>query len=175
MVTVPVSMEKVRDGYKNKLEEKLSAEHVEVVDTSEFGGGGEFAALIVSSQFEGKALIARNKLVNSALEEELKTFHAFSQKCFTPEQWKVFGCKDPTCETKAKFAKETVDQISKLEFTNEKTKYSNDALTMTTEMMRIYVLEAAHRAAAQAKSEGSQVVELEQFEKVLPQLLLDFA
>ena len=46
---------------------------------------------------------------------------------------------------------------------------------MTTEMMRIYVLEAAHRAAAQAKSEGSQVVELEQFEKVLPQLLLDFA
>ena len=48
---------------------------------------------------------------------------------------------DPTSETKAKFAKETVDQISKLEFTSEKTKYSNDALTMTTEMMRIYVLE----------------------------------
>ena len=82
---------------------------------------------------------------------------------------------DPTCETKAKFAKETVDQISKLEFTSEKTKYSNDALTMTTEMMRIYVMEAAHRAAAQAKSEGSPGVELEQLEKVLPQLLLDFA
>ena len=60
-------------------------------------------------------------------------------------------------------------------FTNEKTKYGNDARTMSTEMMRIYVLEAAHRAAAQAKSEGSQVVELEQMEKVLPQLLIDFA
>ena len=81
---------------------------------------------------------------------------------------------DPTSETKAKFAKETVDQISKLEFTSEKTKYSNDALTMTTEMMRIYVLEAAHRAADQAKSEGSEVVELEHLEKVLPQFLLDF-
>ena len=143
-------VDKGRDGneefIKNKLKEKLSAEHVDVLDTSEFGGGGEFAAIIVSNPFEGKYFIARNKIVNSALEEELKTFHAFSQKCFTPEQWKVFGCKDPTCETKARFAKETVDKISKLVFTNEK---SNDGLTMTTEMMRIFVMEAAHRAAAQ--------------------------
>lgn len=27
------------------------------------------------------------RLVNSALAEELKTIHAFSQKTFTPEQW----------------------------------------------------------------------------------------
>jgi len=72
---------------KNKLQEKLSAEHVEVVDQSD-GCGGKFAALIVSTQFEGKALLARHRLVNSALEEELKTIHAFSQKTFTPEQWK---------------------------------------------------------------------------------------
>jgi stress-induced morphogen len=25
--------------------------------------------------------------VNTALQEELKTIHAFSQKTFTPEQW----------------------------------------------------------------------------------------
>jgi len=81
---------------------------------------------------------------------------------------------DSTCDTKAKFSKETVDQISKMEFTSEKTKYSNEGLAMTTEMLRIYVLEAAHRAASQAKSEGSQVVELEHLEKVLPQFLLDF-
>ena len=66
MVTVPGMVEKVRDGnneefIKNKLKEMLSAEHVEVLDTSEFGGGGEFAAIIVSSQFDGKSLIARNK------------------------------------------------------------------------------------------------------------------
>jgi len=77
-------------------------------------------------------------------------------------------------ETKAKIAKETVDQISKMEFKSEKTKYSNDALNMTTEMLRIYVLEAASRATAQAKSEGCDTVELEHLEKVLPQFLLDF-
>lgn len=75
------------DYIKNKLQEKLGAEHVEVVDQSD-GCGGKFAALIVSNQFEGKALLARHRLVNSALEEELKTIHAFSQKTFTPEQWK---------------------------------------------------------------------------------------
>ena len=41
----------------------------------------------VSGQFEGKALLARHRLVNTVLEEELKTIHAFSQKTFTPEQW----------------------------------------------------------------------------------------
>ena len=75
------------DYIRKKLLEKLSAEHVEVVDQSD-GCGGKFAALIVSSQFEGKALLARHRLVNAALEEELKTIHAFSQKTFTPDQWK---------------------------------------------------------------------------------------
>ena len=46
---------------------------------------------------------------------------------------------------------------------------------MTTEMMRIYVIEAAHRAAYQTKSEGSQTVQLEHIEKILPQFLLDFS
>ena len=36
---------------------------------------------------KGKALLARHRLVNAALAEELKTIHAFSQKTFTPEQW----------------------------------------------------------------------------------------
>ena len=90
------------DYLKSKLLEKLGAEHVEVVDQSD-GCGGKFEVVIgetslvyfkfcnfcsVSSQFEGKALLARHRLVNSALEKELKTIHAFSQKTFTPEQWK---------------------------------------------------------------------------------------
>jgi len=72
---------------RSKLQEKLAAEHVEVTDVSD-GCGGKFEVVIVSNQFEGKALLARHRLVNSALEEELKTIHAFSQKTFTPEQWK---------------------------------------------------------------------------------------
>lgn len=58
----------------------------EVVDESD-GCGGKFSAVIVSPQFEGKALLQRHRLVNGALSEELKTIHAFSQKTFTPKQW----------------------------------------------------------------------------------------
>jgi stress-induced morphogen len=58
------------------------------VDESD-GCGGKFSAIIVSPKFQGKALLQRHRLVNSALAEELKTIHAFSQKTFTPEQWET--------------------------------------------------------------------------------------
>ena len=72
---------------KEKLTKELSAEHCEVVDESD-GCGGKFQALVVSAQFEGKPLLARHRLVQSVLSEELKTIHAFSQKTLTPAQWK---------------------------------------------------------------------------------------
>jgi len=81
---------------------------------------------------------------------------------------------NPQVNIKAKFKKETVRQVSKIHFQSDKTKYNNDSLLLTTEMLRIYVLEAAHRAAHQAKSEGAQTVQLEHLEKVLPQFLMDF-
>ncbi|XP_065092299.1 bolA-like protein 2 [Ochlerotatus camptorhynchus] len=75
---------------KQKLTEKLEATHVEVTDESD-GCGGKFNAVIVSSQFQGKPLLQRHRLVNAALAEELKTIHAFSQKTYTPEQWAAEG------------------------------------------------------------------------------------
>jgi stress-induced morphogen len=72
---------------RNKLTKELEASHVEVVDESD-GCGGKFSCVVVSEKFRGKPLIQRHRLVNSALQEELKTIHAFSQKTFTPEQWK---------------------------------------------------------------------------------------
>ena len=80
--------------------------------------------------------------------------------------------KKATLETK--FKKETVRQISKTSFHNSKTKYSPDSLLLTTEMLKVYVVEAAHRAAYQANSEGAAVVQLEHLEKILPQFLMDF-
>ncbi|XP_055303016.1 bolA-like protein 2 [Sitodiplosis mosellana] len=71
---------------KNKLTEKLNAAFVKVVDESD-GCGGKFNVIIVSPEFEGKSILQRHRLVNSAIAEELKTIHAFSQKTFTPEQW----------------------------------------------------------------------------------------
>nr|XP_033777151.1 centromere protein X-like [Geotrypetes seraphini] len=43
-----------------------------------------------------------------------------------------------------------------------------------TEMLKVFVQEAAARAARQAQSEDVPTVDLEHLEKVLPQLLLDF-
>ncbi|QCD84796.1 BolA protein [Vigna unguiculata] len=60
----------------------------EVVDTSG-GCGASFVVEIVSEQFEGKRLLERHRMVNAALEEELKEIHALSiKKTVTPEQWK---------------------------------------------------------------------------------------
>ena len=81
---------------------------------------------------------------------------------------------DKVATTETTFKKETVRQISKLSFQNSKTKYSPDSLQLTTEMLKVYVVEAAHRAAYQANSEGAAVVQLEHLEKILPQFLMDF-
>jgi stress-induced morphogen len=68
------------------LKEKLGAAHVEIEDMS--GGCGQaFNAIIVSDQFEKKTLLARHRLVNSALKEEIAAIHAWTPKCLTPEQW----------------------------------------------------------------------------------------
>ncbi|KAG5025488.1 hypothetical protein JHK86_021402 [Glycine max] len=60
----------------------------EVVDTSG-GCGASFVVEIVSEQFEGKRLLERHRMVNAALEEEMKQIHALSiKKAVTPDQWK---------------------------------------------------------------------------------------
>ncbi|KAI5303794.1 hypothetical protein KEM56_007177 [Ascosphaera pollenicola] len=77
-------------GLKAKLEQALGAEHVQIVDTS--GGCGQsFAALIVSSAFQGKTLLARHRLVNAALKAEIAEIHAWTPRCLTPEQWAAEG------------------------------------------------------------------------------------
>ncbi|KAL6227933.1 PREDICTED: uncharacterized bolA-like protein C8C9.11 [Fragaria vesca subsp. vesca] len=70
------------------LTSKLKPSHLDVVDTSG-GCGASFVIEIVSEQFEGKRLLERHRVVNSALEEEMKEIHALSiKKALTPEQWK---------------------------------------------------------------------------------------
>lgn len=74
------------DYIKSKLLKELEAVHVEVQDESD-GCGAKFSVLIVSDKFEGKPLLQRHRLVNSVLEEELRSIHAFSQKTLTVQQW----------------------------------------------------------------------------------------
>ncbi|KAI9894213.1 MAG: hypothetical protein M1814_004067 [Vezdaea aestivalis] len=70
-----------------KLISKLDATHVEIEDLS--GGCGQFLeAIIVSPQFIGKkSTLARHRLVNAAIKEEVAAVHAWTPKCFTPEEW----------------------------------------------------------------------------------------
>ncbi|KAM3586870.1 hypothetical protein VKS41_001923 [Umbelopsis sp. WA50703] len=58
----------------------------EVVDNS--GGCGQmFEVIIVSPLFKDKRTLARHRLVNDSLKDEISKVHAFSQKSYTPEEW----------------------------------------------------------------------------------------
>ncbi|CAO3681518.1 unnamed protein product [Umbelopsis vinacea] len=77
-----VTVESLREVIKDCLQ----AEHVEVVDNS--GGCGQmFEVIIVSNLFKDKRTLARHRLVNDTLKDEISKVHAFSQKSYTPEEW----------------------------------------------------------------------------------------
>ena len=80
------------------LKEKISAEHVEIIDDSHLhrghkaaGGGGHYSVKVVSEQFEGVDLIDRMRMVYSALDDQIngqpKLIHALQIKAYTPFQW----------------------------------------------------------------------------------------
>ncbi|XP_078440751.1 centromere protein X isoform X2 [Wolffia australiana] len=49
-----------------------------------------------------------------------------------------------------------------------------NALKVSSELIRLFITEAIQRAAVIAEAEGSARIEPTHFERVLPQLLLDF-
>ncbi|KAI5291975.1 cell separation during budding, partial [Ascosphaera acerosa] len=56
-----------------------------------YWGRSQCPALIVSSAFQGKTLLARHRLVNAALKDEIAQIHAWTPRCLTPEQWEKEG------------------------------------------------------------------------------------
>uniref|UniRef100_A0A8D3E771 Centromere protein X n=1 Tax=Scophthalmus maximus TaxID=52904 RepID=A0A8D3E771_SCOMX len=69
------------------------------------------------------------------------------------------------------FRKDTVSKLLSGSFKEEKTKLSGDAALLMAEMLKVFVQEAAVRSLKQAESEDSDQVDIEHFEKVLPQLV----
>ncbi|XP_032175394.1 centromere protein X [Mustela erminea] len=67
-----------------------------------------------------------------------------------------------------------VSELLRAHFTDSKTKVGGDALWLMAELLKIFVVEAAVRSARQAQAEDLTLVDVDQLEKVLPQLLLDF-
>ncbi|XP_041633948.1 centromere protein X [Cheilinus undulatus] len=77
-------------------------------------------------------------------------------------------------EAEIAFKKETVNKLLSTFFKEDKTKVSGDAVLLMVEMLRVFVQEAAVRSLKQAESEDCDQVDIEHFEKILPQLLMDF-
>ncbi|XP_058673026.1 centromere protein X isoform X2 [Ammospiza nelsoni] len=71
------------------------------------------------------------------------------------------------------FRKDTVDRLLRLHFRDGRIRVNADAQLLMAELLKVFV-RAAARAARQAQAEDLNKVDIEQLEKVLPQLLLDF-
>ncbi len=71
----------------------LSPEHLEVINESHMhnvpeGSESHFKVVIVSDAFKDKMLIARHRLVNKALQEELSGgIHALALHTMTMDEW----------------------------------------------------------------------------------------
>ena len=66
----------VEDDITAKLENTLIPQHLEVINESDMhnvppGSESHFKIIAVSGEFEGKMLIARHRIINKALAEEL--------------------------------------------------------------------------------------------------------
>ena len=75
-----------------KLNQAFSPEHLEVLNESHMHSGpnteSHFKVVIVCDDFKGKMLIARHRLVNKVLEEELNgEVHALALHTMTMDEW----------------------------------------------------------------------------------------
>ncbi|XP_029945700.1 centromere protein X [Salarias fasciatus] len=77
-------------------------------------------------------------------------------------------------ETEISFKKETVSKLLCGFFKEDKTKLGGEAALLMAELLKVFVQEAAMRSLKQAEAEDCDQVDIEHFEKILPQLLLDF-
>ncbi len=71
---------------EDKIKQKLKTVFVEVVDLR---GGDHIQAVVVASEFEGKALVEQHKIVYDIFSEEIKSneIHALTLKTYSPTQW----------------------------------------------------------------------------------------
>ncbi len=87
---------RVSDSIRQKITEALKPDRLVVTDESHLhaghagareGGESHFRLLIVASAFEGLNRVARQRIVNDVLREELREqIHALAMKTLTPEE-----------------------------------------------------------------------------------------
>jgi len=82
-----------RARIESAVREALAPVHLEVVDESHMhsvpeGAESHFKVLVVSEQFAGQNLLARQRTLNRLLREEFESgLHALAMHTWTPEEW----------------------------------------------------------------------------------------
>jgi len=95
----------VEDDITAKLQTTLNPVHLEVTNESHMhnvapGSESHFKVVAVSDTFTGKMLVARHRLINKALSEELEgPIHALALHTMTPDEWSEKGAapESPPC------------------------------------------------------------------------------
>ncbi len=86
---------------EKKLNEGLQPDHLSVENESHMhsvppGSESHFKVTVVAQAFEGKMLVARHRMVNELLAQELAgPVHALSLHTLTPTEWEQKGHRVP--------------------------------------------------------------------------------
>ena len=84
---------KVQSTIEQKLTEAYQPLHLEVINESSNhnvpeGSESHFKIVVVSPAFAGKNLLARHRMINSTLADELKNaIHALAIHTYTEDEW----------------------------------------------------------------------------------------
>ncbi|MGB1311373.1 MAG: BolA family protein [Leucothrix sp.] len=82
----------IKSIIEQKLEQTFSPAFLEVVNESYMhnvpeGSESHFKVTVVSVEFADKRLIARHRLINQTLADELNTIHALAIHTLTPDEY----------------------------------------------------------------------------------------
>jgi len=83
----------VQEVLETKLANGINAQHLTVENESHNhnvpeGSESHFKVVLVSADFDGKALLARHRIINKILEEELQgKIHALALHTYTESEW----------------------------------------------------------------------------------------
>lgn len=85
----------VQADIERKLAEGVHAQHLQVINESSNhnvppGSESHFKVVLVSDDFDGKNLLARHRLVNALLADELQSkIHALALHTYTAGEWQA--------------------------------------------------------------------------------------
>ena len=91
----------VQESIERKITTQLNPVHLEVLNESNMhnvpeGSESHFKVTVVSDAFEGKKLIARHRILNDVLADELAgPVHALSLHTMTSNEWSERGGEVP--------------------------------------------------------------------------------